>query len=81
MKDTNLVYFTEMPVFGELMSPENGEPIEVLGKIDLIVLDGRGNIHTIDYKTSPADYDKEADNIATQDLLSYSKAKKLAFTY
>ena len=81
VKDTNLIYFTEMPIFGELMSPETGEPIDVLGKIDLIILDSKGNIHTIDYKTSPADYDQEKDNIAEQDLLSYSKAKKLAFTY
>lgn len=81
VRDTNLIYFTEMPVFGELLSPETNQPIDVLGKIDLVVLDSKGNIHTIDYKTSPADYKNDNDNIAQYDALSYSKAKKLAFTY
>lgn len=82
VRDTGLIYFTEMPVYGEMLSPENGQPIDVLGKIDLLVLDSKGNLHTIDYKTSPSDYRKDAnDNIATQDILSYSPAKKLAFKY
>lgn len=82
LRDTNLIYFTEMPVCGELLSPETGQPIEVLGKIDLIVLDSKGNIHTIDYKTSIADYKNDSsDDIAHLDALAYSPAKKLAFTY
>jgi ATP-dependent exoDNAse (exonuclease V) beta subunit len=42
---------------------------QLLGRIDLIVIDSKGNTHIIDYKTSPKPY------------VQYNSAKKLGYTY
>jgi ATP-dependent exoDNAse (exonuclease V) beta subunit len=41
----------------------------LLGRIDLLVIDSKGNTHIIDYKTSPKPYGE------------YNSAKKRAYTY
>ena len=41
----------------------------LLGRIDLLVIDSKGNAHVIDYKTSPKPY------------THYNSAKKLSYTY
>ena len=41
----------------------------LLGSLDLVVVDPKGNIHVIDYKTSPKTYSE------------YDDAKKLTFNY
>jgi hypothetical protein len=66
--DTNLTFLTEIAAVGTLNSTTKGVN-ELLGRIDLVVIDSKGNAHVVDYKTSPKPYSK------------YSDAKKLAYTY
>jgi ATP-dependent exoDNAse (exonuclease V) beta subunit len=48
---------------------EGRDDLEILGRLDLLVVDENGYPQIIDYKTSPRPYDK------------YSSSKKLGFTY
>ena len=41
----------------------------LIGRIDLVVIDSKGNAHVVDYKTSPKPYTE------------YNKAKTLGYTY
>jgi RecB family exonuclease len=41
----------------------------LIGRIDLLVIDSKGDAHIIDYKTSPKPY------------IKYNDAKKLGYTY
>ena len=71
-----LVFYPEYKVMGEAVDIADPNKTEkILGVIDLLVLDGDGNVHIIDYKTSPYDY-------AKKDIEGgYNSAKILAFKY
>lgn len=67
--DTDLEFHPEFRIVGDshLVSP--GEPKQLLGSIDLLVTDSKGNTHIFDYKTSPKAYN------------DYNSAKKRAFYF
>ena len=68
--DSNLTFFSEYTLSSPLNKEYEGRTdLKVIGRVDLIAVDSKGNHHIIDYKTSPKDYE------------SYSGAKKLGFTY
>lgn len=68
--DSNLTFFSEYTLSSPLNKEYEGRTdLKVIGRVDLIAVDSKGNPHIIDYKTSPKDYE------------SYSGAKKLGFTY
>lgn len=64
-----LTYYTEQDIFSKIDPQVKGKPATLYGIIDLIVVDGRGKLHVIDYKTSTKKYADIGD------------PKKLAFTY
>jgi len=65
-----LYYMTEVPMVSNFRSDLNSEEsTNLLGSLDLVVIDPKGNIHVIDYKTSPKPYSE------------YDDAKKLTFNY
>lgn len=66
--DSNLTFISEAAALGTLDNTTKGVN-QLLGRIDLIVIDSKGNTHVIDYKTSPKSYVK------------YNSAKKLGYTY
>ena len=66
--DTNLVFMAEPAVVGTLNNTIK-DTDQLLGRIDLLVIDSKGNAHIIDYKTSPKPY------------THYNSAKKLSYTY
>lgn len=71
-----LVFYPEYKVMGEAVDiADPNKTRKILGVIDLLVLDGDGHVHIIDYKTSPHDYAKKD----VED--GYSSAKILAFKY
>jgi RecB family exonuclease len=47
----------------------NGNNYKVIGRLDMLVIKPDGEIHIVDYKCSPKEYDK------------YNDAKKLTFEY
>ncbi len=65
----NCTFFPEFVISGKTPNPIPGKGDTILGKIDLLVVDDKGNTHIIDYKTSPKPYEE------------YNAAKELAFTY
>ena len=66
--DSNLTFVSEVAALGNLNN--NIKDVnQILGRIDLIVVDSKGNAHIIDYKTSPKPYTE------------YNNAKKLGYTY
>lgn len=66
--DSNLVFITEAAAVGELDGSIKGVN-QILGRMDLLVIDSKGNTHVIDYKTSPKPY------------TAYNSVKKLGYTY
>lgn len=66
--DTNLTFISEAAAVGTLNETTKGVN-KILGRIDLIVIDSKGNTHIIDYKTSPKPY------------VDYNSAKTLGYTY
>lgn len=66
--DENLMFIPEPGAVGTLNQEFKGVD-HLLGRIDLVVVDSKGNAHVIDYKTSPKPYTK------------YNDAKKLGYTY
>lgn len=80
-KSSNLIYFTELPIWGEVLDPKTEQEDNLLGMVDLLVIDDLGNTHIIDYKTSPADYGIEVPMGDEIPFNAYSPAKKLAFGY
>jgi len=38
---------------GESIQEVQGKGNKVLGRLDLLIIDGKGNTHIVDYKTSP----------------------------
>lgn len=68
--DGELTFLPEFTVHGDTAQLKNdGDPSTLLGIIDLLVIDGQGNAHVIDYKTSPKSYG------------NYDDAKVLTFKY
>lgn len=66
--DSNLTFISEAAAIGTLNNTTKGVN-ELLGRIDLVVVDSKGNTHIVDYKTSPKPYSK------------YNSVKKLGYTY
>ena len=73
---SNLTFYPEFTISANLAKPfkynnkgKEEECDEIIGIIDLLVVDEKGRTHIYDYKTSPKDYGK------------YSTAKKRGFTY
>ena len=65
-----LIYCPEFTISANLNKEYDGRTdLELLGRVDLMVLDKYGTPHIIDYKTSPKPYEQ------------YSTAKTLNFTY
>jgi RecB family exonuclease len=64
------LYYPEFTISSQLSKEFNGrDNLQLLGRIDLLVIDKDGNPQIVDYKTSPKIYD------------DYSAAKKLGFSY
>ena len=63
----NLTFFPEFQISSKLQEEIPGKGDTVLGIIDLLVVDGEGNAHVIDYKASPKD--------------SFNSAKERGFWY
>lgn len=66
--ESNLTFIAEPALLGTLNKETKGVNY-LLGRIDLLVIDSKGNTHIIDYKTSPKPYGE------------YNSAKKRAYTY
>jgi hypothetical protein len=62
------LFYPEFQISGALASPVK-EATSIIGKIDLLVVDRQGNIHIVDYKTSP------------KSLSEYTDDKKRAYCY
>ena len=72
----NLIFIPEVPISGVTKQlDEQGNPKNLLGVIDLLVLDSNGVPHIVDYKTSPRPY------IEQYNQKGYNSAKVLAFKY
>lgn len=66
--DTNLTFIPEPAALGTLNTSIK-DVNYLIGRIDLLVVDSKGDAHIIDYKTSPKPY------------IKYNDAKKLGYTY
>lgn len=67
--EDELEFYPELNVNGPLSIELPGGVNQLIGNIDIVVIDSKGTTHIFDYKTSPKQY------------LDYSSAKRLAFTY
>lgn len=65
----NCTFYPEFIISNKTTKSIEGDKDIILGMIDLLVVDEKGNAHIFDYKTSPKPYSK------------YSSAKELAYTY
>lgn len=63
----NLMVLPEITIKGA--ATLNGNNYKVIGRLDMLVIKPNGEIHIVDYKCSPKEYDK------------YNDAKKLTFEY
>lgn len=68
-KVENLEFLSETKVMTELSQPGPNGETQLVGSIDLTVVDSKGVAHIFDFKTSPKSY------------AHYSSAKKLTFNY
>lgn len=66
--ESDLTFIPEPALLGTLNKETKGTQ-HLLGRIDLIAIDSKGNAHIIDYKTSPKPY------------VEYNSAKKRGYTY
>lgn len=66
--DTNLTFIPEPATIGTLDNPTKNVNF-LIGRIDLVVVDSKGNAHVVDYKTSPKPY------------VQYNSAKQLGYVY
>ena len=65
----NCTFFPEFTISNKVSHEIEGKGDTILGIIDLLVVDDKGNCHVIDYKASPKTFDK------------YNSAKQLTYTY
>lgn len=65
----NCTFYPEFIISNKTTKSIEGDKDIILGMIDLLVVDEKGNAHIFDYKTSPKPYSK------------YSSAKELVYTY
>ena len=65
----NCTFFPEFTISSKVSHEIEGKGDTILGIIDLLVVDDKGNCHVIDYKASPKTFDK------------YNSAKQLTYTY
>lgn len=65
----DLLFYPEFKISGKLNQSASTEVNTLLGYIDLLVIDKEGNLHIIDYKTSP----KSIEN--------YNKVKQYTYQY
>ena len=72
---SDLDYYPEVSVMGESIQEVQGKGNKVLGRLDLLIIDGKGNTHIVDYKTSPKPFYSQGG------IKGYNSAKQLAFTY
>ena len=66
--ESDLTFIPEPALLGTLDKETKGTQ-HLLGRIDLIAIDSKGNAHIVDYKTSPKPY------------VEYNSAKKRGYTY
>ena len=66
-KSSNPIVFTEVNVIGDGLV--NSHEVGVLGRLDLLVMDDKGNVEVIDFKCSPKEYN------------NYDPAKTRTFRY
>lgn len=64
-----LMFFPEFMVSGEATHPDNGANQTLIGIIDLLVVDKKGKVHILDYKTSIKNYS------------DFDSSKKAAYKY
>lgn len=67
--DNDLKFYPELKVTKDVVKLKQGNPDKLMGIIDLLVIDSKGNVHVFDYKTSPKPWDQ------------FSSAKRRAFQY
>lgn len=65
----DLTFYPEFKITGKLNQSTNSNVNTLLGYVDLLVVDGNGNLHIIDYKTSPKPIEK------------YSQVKQNTYQY
>lgn len=56
-KGENLEFYPELKISGDI-NEANGSTKKLVGSIDLLVVDGKGNSYIFDFKTSPKPYEK-----------------------
>lgn len=71
----DLEYYPEVSIMGDSIQEVEGKGNKVLGRIDLLVMDSNGNVHIVDYKTSPKPF---YNSISEK---GYSSAKIRAIYY
>lgn len=75
---SDLRYFPEFKLTAKL-TQEVKEANELIGTIDLVVLDNKGNVHVVDFKTSPKNYNSATEysavkkNVIRHQLAAYSR--------
>ena len=65
----NLSFYPEFAVSQDTNQLQNNNPVKLFGIIDLLIVDGQGRTHILDYKTSIHAYS------------DFSSAKKAAYSY
>lgn len=79
---SDYLFYPELTVKAAAKNPATGEDTNLIGVIDLLVIDPNGVPHIIDYKVSPADYYKQSTKESRiVDPDEYSAAKVLGFEY
>jgi RecB family exonuclease len=51
------MFYPEFLVSGNVDDKGTAPSDKLIGKIDLLVIDKTGNLHIVDYKTSPKNYE------------------------
>ena len=69
LNDDNLIFFPEYLVSKEATNPDSEKTTKLIGIVDLVILDSKGRVHILDYKTSIKDY------------IDFDSTKQLAYQY
>lgn len=67
--DEELMFFPEFLLSAEVQHPDSGANQKLLGIADLLIVDGKGKVHVLDYKTSIKPYRQ------------FDQSKKLSYYY